>query len=225
MGLRSYPLEGEDSPKSWVRIPPGPPGLTVRDFRPGDESNFFELLRNSFGPLEYLPRVKAEMAGPYFNAKGSFIAEKNGSAVGCVGLRNFPHTKWLDIQYLAVRDSESRALVAEKLVAEAIRHADSIHCETLKAHVPAVQPYVDVYKRSSFEPVRRSLRIGWDLTEQPREQSKILTMELTKESANDTAKVWVEGLRPYWDWWIEEQGGPTPLVIGSKNRLGTTGVG
>ena len=28
MGLRSYPLEGEDSPKSWVRIPPGPLNLT-----------------------------------------------------------------------------------------------------------------------------------------------------------------------------------------------------
>ena len=136
------------------------PGLTVRNFRPGDESVFFEILKNSFGPLEYVPRVKVEISGPYFNREGSFIAEKNGSAVGCVGLRNFPREKWLDIRYLAVRDSESRALVAEKLVAKAIRHADSIHCETLKAHVPAVQPYVDVYKRSGFEPVRRSLRIG-----------------------------------------------------------------
>ena len=196
------------------------PGLEFRNFRSGDDSVFFEILSDSFGPLEYVPRVKAEIAGPYFIREGSFIAEKNGSAVGCVGLRHFPHKKWLDIRYLAVRDSESRALVAEKLVAKAIRHADSTHCETLKAHVPAVQPYVDVYKRSGFEPVRRSLRIGWDLAVQPTEQSKILTMQLPKECANDAAEVWVEGLRPYWDWWIEEQGGPETLGDWVKESVG-----
>ncbi len=95
-----------------------------------------------------------------FRVLGGRYPDHNGSAVGCVGLRNFPREKWLDIRYLPVRDSESRPLVAEKLVAEAVRLADSIHCETLKAFVPAVQPYVDVYKRSGFEPVRRSLRIG-----------------------------------------------------------------
>jgi len=129
-------------------------------FSNGDDNVFFQILSDSFGSLEYVPRVRGEISGPYFNREGSFIAEKNGSAVGCVGLRNFPREKWLDIRYLPVRDSESRPLVAEKLVAEAVRLADSIHCETLKAFVPAVQPYVDVYKRSGFEPVRRSLRIG-----------------------------------------------------------------
>jgi GNAT superfamily N-acetyltransferase len=90
----------------------------------------------------------------------------------------------------------------------------------LKAFVPAVQPYVDVYKRSGFEPVRRSLRIGWDLTAQPMERSKILTRELSKESANDAAQVWVEGLRPYWDWWVEEQGGPETLGDWVKESVG-----
>ena len=196
------------------------PRVEVRNFRTGDECDFFEILSDSFGPLEYVPRVRAEISGPYFIREGSFIAEKNGSAIGCVGLRNFPREKWLDIRYLAVRDSESRALMAEKLVAEAVRYADSIHCEILKAHVPAVQPYVDVYKRSGFEPVRRSLRIGWYLTAQPMEQSKILTRELSKESANDAAEVWVEGLRPYWDWWIEEQGGPEALGDWVKESVG-----
>jgi hypothetical protein len=57
-------------------------------------------------------------------------------------------------------DSESRASLAHDLVAKAMQYADSKHCEVLKAFVPAVQPYVDVYKRSGFQPVRRSLRIG-----------------------------------------------------------------
>ena len=135
-------------------------GVTVRQCRPGDEDVFFRLLRNAFGSMEYAPRVKAEISGSYFNREGSFIAEKNGSAVGCVGLRNFPREKWLDIRYLAVTNSESRVLLAQTLVTKAVQYADSNHAETLKAFVPAVQPYVDVYNRSGFVPVRRSLRIG-----------------------------------------------------------------
>jgi predicted N-acetyltransferase YhbS len=196
------------------------PGLAVRSFGPGDESIFFEILRDSFGPLEYVPRVKAEMSGPYFNREGSFIAEKNGSPVGCVGLRNFPREKWLDIRYLAVRDSELRVSLAQNLVASVVEHADSSRAETLKALVPAVQPYVDVYKRSGFEPVRRSLRIGWDLTAHPIEQNNIRTGELSKEFADDAAEVWVEGLRPFWDFWIEEQGGPETLGAWVKESVG-----
>jgi hypothetical protein len=103
---------------------------------------------------------------------------------------------------LAVKDSESRVSLAQNLVAKAVQYADSKHCKMLKAFVPAVQPYVDVYKKSGFEPVRRSLRIGWDLTPRPTEQSKVQTRELSKEYADDAAEVWVEGLHPFWDWWI-----------------------
>jgi N-acetylglutamate synthase-like GNAT family acetyltransferase len=133
--------------------------VTVRDYRSGDDNAFYELLSNSFGRLEFLPRVKAEMSGPYFNRQGSFVAEKNGSVLGCVGLLNFPRGGWFDIRYLAVRDFESRSQIAQKLVAKAEQHADSCDCEMLKAFVPAVQPFVDVYKQSGFEPVRRSLRM------------------------------------------------------------------
>jgi GNAT superfamily N-acetyltransferase len=78
-----------------------------------------------------------------------------------------------------------------------------------------------VYKRSGFVPVRRSLRIGWDLTAHPTDQNKILTRELSKEFAEDAAELWVEGLRPFWDWWIEEQGGPEALGDWVKESVGT----
>jgi hypothetical protein len=108
---------------------------------------------------------------------------------------------------------------------KAVQYADSKHCEVLKAFVPAVQPYVDVYKQSSFEPVGRSLRIGWDLTAHPTEQSKVRTRELSKELADDAAGVWVEGLHPFWDWWIEEQGGPESLGAWVKESVGTDEAG
>src|SRR4029077_2225439 len=114
--------------------------VTVRGFRAGDENAFFALLKNCFASLEYLPRVKAEITGPYFNREGSFIAEKNGSPIGCVGLRNLPHEKWYEIRYLAVRNGESKVPLAQNLVARALHHADSIHAEHLTAFAPAVQP-------------------------------------------------------------------------------------
>ena len=91
----------------------------------------------------------------------------------------------------------------------------------MSAFVPAIQPYVDVYKKASFEPVRRSIRIGWELTEQPTQHSSVQTKELSKEHANEAADVWVDGLRPYWDWWIEEQGGPEELKSWVKESVGT----
>src|SRR5690242_9828847 len=160
------------------------PEVTVRGFRPGDEDTFLALLKNSFGSLEYTPRLKAEISGTYLNKEGSFVAEKNGTAIGCIGLRNFPRGKWYEIRYLAVKSGESRTLLAKSLVANVVRYAESIHADSLKAYVPAVQPYVDVYKAAGFAPARRSIRIGWELAERPEEQSNVPTLELSKEHAN-----------------------------------------
>ncbi len=77
------------------------PEVTIRSYRPGDENLFLELLKNSFASLEYLPRVKAEITGLYLNKGGSFIGEKDGSPVACIGLRNQPREKWHEIRYLA----------------------------------------------------------------------------------------------------------------------------
>jgi N-acetylglutamate synthase-like GNAT family acetyltransferase/GNAT superfamily N-acetyltransferase len=197
------------------------PEVAVRSFRPGDEETFFELLNHSFGTLEYLPRLKAEIIGPYLNREGCFIAEMKGSAIGCVGLRNHPRQKWHEIRYLAVKNSELRVSVAQNLVARAALYAESIHAEHLTAFVPAIQPYVDVYKSVGFEPVRRSIRIDWELTERPTGNGNVQTQELLKEHANDAAEVWVEGLRPYWNYWIEEQGGPEELKSWVKGSVGT----
>jgi GNAT superfamily N-acetyltransferase len=197
------------------------PDIIVRSFRPGDESIFLELLKNSFSSLEYPPRVKAEITGPNFNKEGSFIAERDSSPVGCVGLRNHPREKWQEIRYLAVKSGESRVPLAQNFVAKVVHYAESNRAEYLTAFVPAVQPYVDVYKSAGFKPVRRSIRISWELAERPVEQTEVQIKELSKESANDAASVWIEGLRPYWDWWIEEQGGAEELKSWVRESVGT----
>jgi GNAT superfamily N-acetyltransferase len=58
------------------------------------------------------------------------------------------------------------------------------------------------------------------LTARPRDESKVQTRELSKECADDAAQVWIEGLRPFWDWWIEEHGGPETLADWVKESVG-----
>jgi hypothetical protein len=68
-------------------------GVAIRTCQPGDEQIILDLLKNSFRSMEYIPRVKAEISGPYFNREGSLIAEKNGSAVGMRRTRKFSSRK------------------------------------------------------------------------------------------------------------------------------------
>lgn len=80
----------------------------------------------------------------------------------------------------------------------------------LKAVTLAIQPYVDTYKRFGFRPVRRILRIAWEPTEIPEMKSfdqEIKVAEVSKRDVEEAAHVFVQGLRPYWDWWLEEEGG------------------
>ena len=75
-------------------------GVAIRTCQPGDEQIVLDLLKDSFGSMESIPRVKAEISGPYFNREGSFIAENNGPALGCVDLRNFPMISGLTLAFL-----------------------------------------------------------------------------------------------------------------------------
>jgi hypothetical protein len=179
-------------------------GLSIRRFEPEDEASLLQLQTAAFRELEYLPRVKVGLHS--LDAAGSFIAEKDGSPIGCIGLFKLERPGWFETRNLAAK-GPAYLDVARELLARAVEYVESIHPEFLKASTPAVQPFVDLYKKAGFEPVRRSLRIGWDLSKVEAGDEKVLTRELTKDDAEDAARVWVEGLRPFWNYWIEEEGG------------------
>jgi GNAT superfamily N-acetyltransferase len=188
---------------------PGSPGVTIRNFRKGDEAIIPTIMEKCFGSLEFIPRVKLGLAGPYFSPEGSFVAEKDGAPVGCIGLVNLPRANWFELRYLGVTPDQASLTVAGKLLDMAMHFAESKGTQQLKASTPAVQPYFDLYKNKSFKPARRQLQIAWDLTKD-REQAAgpVQTKELAEDMAADARRVWVASLRPYWDWWIEERGGP-----------------
>ena len=166
------------------------------------------LLSDSFGSIEHLPRVRSDLsrAGP--NRQAFLVAEKSGSVVGCIAAISFPRKDWYDLRYLAVKDARSNLEISDELVQKAVANVQARGYEYLKATTPSVQPYVDIYKKFQFAPVRRTLRLAWDLTsgfERRKHPAEI--RELSKDDAARVAGMIVEGHLPYWDWWFEEQGG------------------
>jgi GNAT superfamily N-acetyltransferase len=185
------------------------PDFVLRNLTARDDPSFLMMQIGAFNGLEYLPRIKVGLSA--LDREGSFIAERNGSMVGCIGLLKLDRSGWFEVRNLALRES-SETDTAKKLIGRVAEFLKANHAEYVKAFTPAVQPYVDLYKEAGFEPVRRSLRICWNLATCQERENKIETSELSKEHADDAAQLWISGLRPYWDYWIDEQGGPESLA-------------
>lgn len=180
----------------------------VGDFRTGDEEALIRLLRESFGSIEYLPRVRSDLSRADPHRRGIFVIEKAGSAVGCIAVVPLPRKNWYDLRYLAVRDAFSDPEISAELIQKAVTNVEARGYEYLKATTPAVQPYVDMYKKFRFTPVRRTLRLGWELPggfEGIKHPAEV--REFSKDDAVRVGEMIVEGHLPYWDWWFEEQGG------------------
>ncbi len=183
--------------------------MIIRNYMGDEAAQFVKIQGDWFRNLEFLPRVKTGL-GP-IDRDGSFIEEKEGTRIGHIERSKQNRPKWFEIKNLAVKGPGSERL-AKQLLARAVAHVESTHPQYLTASTPAVQPFVGYYKEAGFEPTRRSVRISWNLSTEGNAEHRVVTRELSEENADDAAEVWVKGLRPYWDYWIEENGGPEELA-------------
>ncbi len=148
------------------------------------------------------------MACRFFDPNACFIAEEDGSPVGCVALTSLPREKWYVVRYLAVKPSKFRMQVANSLLSKILEYAKSKRPEFVRATTPAIQPYVDECKRSGFQPVRRDFRITWDLKENRAAPNIAISMlPVTEETAREAADMFTRSLASLWDWRTIEQGG------------------
>jgi len=139
---------------------------------------------------------------------GFFIANDRGSAVGCVVVTSLPRKKWFDVRHLALRDAFSNLETGEELIRKAIGYVEEGGYEYLKATTPAIQPYVDLYKKFGFTPVRRSLRLAWELARPLGKASgSVEVRDLSIDDREGVEEMIVHAHLPYWDWWLEERGG------------------
>lgn len=84
----------------------------------------------------------------------------------------------------------------------------------MRAHTFSIKYYVSAYKRHGFNSVRRILRTVWEpkrlkLRSLKEKYAKI--DELRPEDMEEMPRVFVESIKPYWNWWIEEYGGEEVL--------------
>jgi len=195
----------------------------LRNFKHGDTQIFQHLVNTAYHNLESLTeeRVATLTSPPLFNAKGFFIAEKKGFPVGCIGVFNLRSKRHLVIQYLAVNDALRNIPVVHSLIEAALKYAESRSPKLLKAVTMMIQPYVEAYQQFGFKPVRRILRVAWDPIQVPEKPSKsrAAVREVSKAEVDEASCVFVAGLRPYWDWYIEEGGGEKAVVDSAREWI------
>jgi GNAT superfamily N-acetyltransferase len=167
-----------------------------------------------------VPGTKRVLSSSAFDPAGCFVAEDKRSIVGCVAVTNLPRKNWLVIRYLAAKNALSRVYAVEKLLSRALQYVETKNTEFLRATTPSIQPYVDVYKSFAFKPIRRDFRITWELTGTPEVANNHLEIgEVTEKTAPEIAEVYVESIRPYWDWRTEEQGGEETVANNFRDGL------
>jgi GNAT superfamily N-acetyltransferase len=185
-----------------------PSGVSVRAFSHGEESIILDILSDAFGSFADVPRTKAALSSRRFDADGCFIAEENGAPIGWVAATRLPQDKWFVIRYLAIRRARFQNTVAERLLTRAITYVESKGPEFLRATTPAVQPYVEVYRKLGFKPLRRDFRISWKIDDVPdAEDPQLEIEEVSDETMDGASSLFVRALSPYWDWRTEEEGG------------------
>lgn len=156
-----------------------------------------------------------------FDRTGCFVAEEKETLVGCVAATNLPRKNWLVVRYLAAKNALSRVYVVEKLLSRALEFVETKKPEFLRATTPATQPFVDVYKSFGFRPLRRDFRVTWDLGQIPGpSKNRLEIKDVTEKMGREIAHVFVESIRPYWEWRIEEQGGEEAVADSFREWVG-----
>src|SRR6267378_1331875 len=183
-------------------------GVLVRAFSHGEGSIVLDILSDAFGSFADIPRTKAALSSRRFDADGCFVAEENGVPIGWVAATSLPRANWFVIRYLGIRRATTQTQIAARLLAEVIAYVESKGSEFLRATTPAVQPYVEAYRKFGFKPLRRDFRISWQTSDVPHtEDPRLETEEIADHTIDSASSLFVRALSPYWDWRTEEEGG------------------
>jgi len=185
----------------------------VRALRVGEEEVLLSILDKTFGVFHSEKEARSLLSSARFDLNGCFIAEEDGSPVGSVAVTRLPRNNWFVIRYLAVGRRGKKAEIAGALLTRALNYAKSSSAEFIRATTPAIQPYVSIYKKHGFVPLRRDFRISWEIGQTTGEgKVHLRVVEVSEETSREAAQVFVRTLSPIWDWRTEEQGGPARVA-------------
>jgi len=172
----------------------------------------YSLLKECYGTLlsTNLEDIQRIVQSPNFNPRHIIIAYIKEKPVGMIRIAPLPEGGKYELVDLAVYKEYWKHNIQLKLIKEALKHLEAVDTYYVRGYTLSIDPYVSAYLESGFKPVRRILRLEWNLeNELPRlpinQDAEIINA--TEEDAEVLVDVFLNGLLPYWDWWISDQGG------------------
>jgi len=188
--------------------------ITIRRFRSDDAAPLARVLDRCFGPMETWTAERVEAlvsSGP--DASRLWVALDGSRHVGCVRVHPVPRPGTHVIRELAV-DADRPERIVDRLLDVALDHLRELNAALVRASTPPLRLYTDAYRRRGFVRVRRALTLSWDLSAPPWAASAsapVVVHDAGRYAPELLAALYVEGMRPYWDWYIDERGGTEAL--------------
>lgn len=184
---------------------------TIRQFQEGDDTGLQRLLDRCFGRFEAwtADRVTELTVVPGSDTAALWVALDGSRLVGCIRAFGVHQAGSYVIRELAV-DTEPQEPVAGQLLDVALEHLKGLDPSLIRSSTLNLAPYPEAYRRKGFTAVRRALTLTWDLAEPlpaPAGESPVVVGEALRHAPEHLAELYVEGMRPYWDWLIDERGG------------------
>lgn len=187
---------------------------TIRPLQNGDVPQVADVLHTSFGEMERWDeeRVRELMGQSGPQASTWWLVADGPRVAGCVRVHAQARADAYVIRELAVRRPESAIL--NPLLGAALESLAQARATLVRASTPDVPPYPEAYRRRGFVPVRRSVTMAWDLSAPARRaptRGNVAIVAAARHPSAILAELYVEGMRPYWDWYIDERGGVAAL--------------
>ena len=187
---------------------------TIRPLQDGDVSQIADVLHACFGKVERWDeeRVREMMGQSGSQASTWWLAADGPRVAGCIRVQPQARPGAYVIRELAVRRRESAIL--DPLLGAVLEYLAEVRATLVRASTPDVPPYPETYRRRGFVPVRRAVTLAWDLsapTWRAPTPAEVAVVEAARHPAAVLAELYVEGMRPYWDWYIDERGGVAAL--------------
>ena len=170
------------------------------------------ILKKCFRGLERrtLEDLRAITESPEFDPLRLLLAQVDGKPAGCIWIKGLLRKDRYELWDLAVLREFWGMDVEDALIDKALEWLSKKGARLVRAHTHSMEYYVSAYKKHGFKPVRRILRIVWEpkrVEIGPIDEGIAQVGELRSEDLDKLPSVFVESLKPYWNWWIEDYGG------------------
>lgn len=187
---------------------------TIRWLQDGDVPQVADALHTCFGEMERWDeeRLRELIGQSGGQASTWWVAVEGSRVVGCIRVHALPRSDAYVIRDLAVQHGESGIL--DPLLGAALEYLAQVRATLVRVSTPDVPPYPKAYRRRGFVPVRRAVTLVWDLSESAWRKPTLANVAVVDAAGyrpTILAELYVEGMRPYWDWYIDERGGAATL--------------